>query len=166
MNGKTRRFDQTSVIFKWIVRMQFRMKHTTSTTISWTLSIFSERLQRTNFYCLTAIYKWTNRRSCYGLRPWSSISQLFYVQHWGYFETWIQDAHILQEICGWHTDYHARHNISSQFPRDFKPVPFRFLVIARFPFWAPSCSTNTHMLRLRCTLNPQILTFCCITRAI
>ena len=34
------------------------------------------------------------------------------------------------------------------------------------PFWARSCSTNTHMLRLRCTLNPQILAFCCITRAI
>ena len=43
--------------------------------------------------------------------------------------------------------------------------PWRRRVIACFLFWAPSCSTSTHMLRLRCTLNPQIQTSCYITRA-
>ena len=38
--------------------------------------------------------------------------------------------------------------------------------MACFLFWAPSCSTNIHMLRLRCTLNPQILTSCYTTSAI
>ena len=32
-------------------------------------------------------------------------------------------------------------------------------------FWAPSCSTNTHMLRPKNTLNPPILASCCIARA-
>ena len=41
--------------------------------------------------------------------------------HWGYFQARRQDARVLQEICGWHTDYRARHNISCQFPREVNP---------------------------------------------
>ena len=44
-------------------------------------------------------------------------------------------------------------------------ITWRWRVKVCCLFWVPSCSTNTHMLRLRCTLNPQILAFCCITRA-
>ena len=43
------------------------------------------------------------------------------LQHWGYFKARRQDARVLQEICGWHTDYRARHNISCQFPREVTP---------------------------------------------
>ena len=112
------------------------LKRTILISISWTLSMFLERQQRTNFSRSTASYM-NSPMELLWAPPWSSVSQRFYVQHWGNPGGWRQDAHVLQEIC-----CQTKHQLTNAIPL------WRRRVMACFLFWAPSCSANIHKLRL------------------